>query len=82
MFDQARPGSEILPCEVIEAFAEARKARGRPRLLAPKVSVKLRLDPDIVTAYRATGRNWQTRINADLRRMILASPAQPATLPE
>ena len=42
--------------------------RGRPPLGNPKEAVKLRLDHDILTAYRKTGRGWQTRINADLRK--------------
>ena len=42
--------------------------RGRPPLENPKEAVKLRLDPDVLAAYRRTGRGWQTRINADLRK--------------
>jgi len=42
--------------------------RGRPPLEHPKEAVKLRLDHDILAAYRDTGRGWQTRINADLRK--------------
>jgi hypothetical protein len=43
--------------------------RGRPPLSGrPKTAVTLRLDEDIVQAYRETGKGWQTRINADLRR--------------
>lgn len=42
--------------------------RGRPPLENPKEAVKLRLDPDILAAYRKTGPGWQTRINADLRK--------------
>ena len=34
----------------------------------PKTAITLRLDEDVVTAYRETGEGWQTRINADLRR--------------
>jgi uncharacterized protein (DUF4415 family) len=53
--------------------AEIRKGgklvrRGRPPLANPKQAVKLRLDADVLTAYRKTGAGWQTRINADLRR--------------
>jgi len=39
-------------------------SRGRPPLLNPKQAVKLRLDADVLAAYRKTGRGWQTRINA------------------
>ncbi len=42
--------------------------RGRPPLDNPKQAVKLRLDADVLAAYRATGDGWQTRINADLRK--------------
>ena len=42
--------------------------RGRPPLPSPKQAVKLRLDADVLAAYRKTGDGWQTRINADLRR--------------
>jgi uncharacterized protein (DUF4415 family) len=42
--------------------------RGRPPLPNPKQAVKLRLDADVVAAYRETGNGWQTRINADLRK--------------
>jgi uncharacterized protein (DUF4415 family) len=42
--------------------------RGRPPLPSPKQAVKLRLDADVLAAYRETGAGWQTRINADLRK--------------
>ncbi len=42
--------------------------RGRPPLAQPKEAIKLRIDQDILTAYRKTGSGWQTRINADLRK--------------
>jgi uncharacterized protein (DUF4415 family) len=42
--------------------------RGRPPLSNPKQAVKLRLDADVLAAYRKTGEGWQTRINADLRK--------------
>ncbi|MFT3906008.1 MAG: BrnA antitoxin family protein [Steroidobacteraceae bacterium] len=40
---------------------------GRPPKVAPKVAVKLRLDPDVLAVLRATGAGWQTRVNAILR---------------
>ncbi len=41
--------------------------RGRPRTLAPKVSTTIRLDADVVAAFRKQGEGWQTRVNAALR---------------
>lgn len=44
--------------------------RGRPPLGdRPKSSVTLRLDADLLDAYRALGAGWQSQINADLRRV-------------
>jgi uncharacterized protein (DUF4415 family) len=42
--------------------------RGRPPSASPKQALKLRIDPDVVEHFRATGPGWQTRINAALRR--------------
>lgn len=50
-----------------EATAVIRR-RGRPRSDNPKEAVNLRLDADVLEAYRKTGDGWQTRINADLRK--------------
>jgi uncharacterized protein (DUF4415 family) len=33
----------------------------------PKIQVSLRLDPDVVAHYRASGPGWHTRINDALR---------------
>lgn len=44
--------------------------RGRPTQAVTKTAVKLRLDPDVVAAFKAQGRGWQTRINALLREAV------------
>jgi uncharacterized protein (DUF4415 family) len=41
--------------------------RGRPRSPTRKQAIKLRLDPEVIERYRATGAGWQTRMNAALR---------------
>lgn len=38
-----------------------------------KVAVKMRLDPDVVAALRASGRGWQSRVNQILRERVLAT---------
>lgn len=43
--------------------------RGRPPSRNPKQPVSLRLDPDVVAHFRRTGRGWQSRINAALRKV-------------
>jgi uncharacterized protein (DUF4415 family) len=42
--------------------------RGRPPLASPKESTSLRLDADVLAYYRRSGRGWQSRINAALRK--------------
>ncbi len=52
---------------------------GRPPLGAePKSAVTLRLDADVLASYRATGAGWQTRLNADLRKIRKLGAATPA----
>ena len=67
MFAKARPAEAVLPPEVLAAF---KRPRGRPAKAAPKVRVAVRLDPDVVAHFRATGPGWQTRINDALARMV------------
>lgn len=51
-------------------FERAKVTRGRPKAEVTKVSTTLRLDPDILAAFRATGPGWQGRINATLRKAL------------
>ena len=49
------------------------RRRGRPVgsvAAVSKEAVKLRLDPDVLAALRATGDGWQTRINEMLRASL------------
>ena len=67
-FARARPAEEVLP-ELFgkEAAAKMLKPRGRPKSANPKTPLKLRIDPDVVEAYKAQGEGWQTRMNDALR---------------
>jgi len=62
---EMRPAAQVLPPQFMAAYAKRR--RGRPPSTLKKVEVKLRLDPDVVEKFRATGPGWQTRINDTLR---------------
>jgi uncharacterized protein (DUF4415 family) len=63
-FAEAKPFGELFP-QLAESI---KRGRGRPKLETPKEAIKLRLDADVLAAYRATGDGWQTKINADLRK--------------
>jgi uncharacterized protein (DUF4415 family) len=70
-------------CEEIpeQSFREAEphiaRKVGRPKSANPKVPLKLRLDRDVVQAFRATGPGWQTRINATLRLSLRKAAGAP-----
>jgi len=64
-FAKARPAREALP-----ASALAAAKRGRPKAGETKEAVNIRFSPDILAAFRATGRGWQTRINDALREWL------------
>ncbi len=42
--------------------------RGRPFSTNPKLSVTLRLDQEVVAHFKSSGKGWQSRINAALRK--------------
>ncbi len=48
--------------------------RGRPRADHPKASINIRLSPDVVARFRATGKGWQTRIDAALKEWLASHP--------
>ena len=59
--DLSEPEREM----IYAAFPKTPRRRGpnkRPR----KVLLSLRLDPEVLERYRATGEGWQALINADL----------------
>ena len=51
-----------------DKFARATVQRGRPKADVTKVSTTIRLDPDIIAAFKAQGSGWQGRINDALRK--------------
>ena len=66
----ARPAHEVLPQFIGEAATAEliRRGRGRPAKADKKVNQTLRLDADVLAAFRGQGAGWQTRINAVLRK--------------
>ena len=63
-----RPAAEMLPQILGAARADALlKRRGRPASAVTKAAISLRLDPDVVAAFKSGGDGWQTRMNDALR---------------
>lgn len=65
--------TEIWGAEKAERFLEETRRRvgQRGKQKSPvKEAVSVRLDADILAAFRAGGPGWQTRMNAALRRVM------------
>jgi uncharacterized protein (DUF4415 family) len=47
------------------------RPRGRPKSETRKEAISLRVDSDVLDAFKSTGEGWQTRMNGILRAAIL-----------
>ena len=67
-FSEAEPANMALPRILSQEKAAAlMKQRGRPRGTSNKAATSIRLDVDVLDAFKATGEGWQTRMNDALR---------------
>lgn len=65
-FAKAKPFAEALP---VLAEKMRKNVGGRPKAENPKVAVSIRLDADVVDAFKAGGPGWQSRVNDALRKV-------------
>jgi uncharacterized protein (DUF4415 family) len=75
-FANARSAADGLPGFIGEKATQElmRRSRGRPPKADKKVNQTLRLDPEVVEAYRQEGSGWQARINEILRENMPRRP--------
>jgi uncharacterized protein (DUF4415 family) len=53
--------------------------KGRPPYVRPvKQMVSLRMDIDVLEGLRATGKGWQTRVNAAMREWLQSQTPTPS----
>ena len=63
---------EELPEMTDEMFARTVfKKAGRPRSASPKQMISLRLPPEVIARWKATGPGWQTRMAERLAKAPL-----------
>jgi len=62
--DDERPATAA---EMQAGIVAARKPRGRPAGSGKKEQVAIRIDIEVLDAFRAAGPGWQTRMNAALK---------------
>lgn len=66
------------PAAVAAYWAQAtvKRGRGRPVSGVKRPTLNMRVDPEVLDAFKATGPGWQTRINAALKDWLRThSPA-------
>ena len=66
-----RPASEVLPAALLATL----RSPGRPKAEVTKERITIRLSPDVLSAFRASGSGWQTRMDAALRDWLKDHPA-------
>jgi uncharacterized protein (DUF4415 family) len=64
-FARAKPFAEAFP----DLAASIRKGRG-PNKAPTKKLVSLRLSPEVIEHFKATGHGWQSRIDETLRKVV------------
>ena len=65
MFQNAKPGSAVFSEAFLAEASKERRGRG-PQKAPTKQLVSLRVDQDVLEAYRSTGKGWQGRMNQTL----------------
>ena len=61
---------------VASTITALRRTRG-PNKKAAKEQIAIRLDLELVTALRASGPGWQTRVNTALKDWLATQPGKP-----
>ncbi|NDW05755.1 BrnA antitoxin family protein [Jiella pacifica] len=61
-------GAEPLAATFPTLDASIKRSRGRPKSEKPRQQISLRLDPDVIARFKATGEGWQSRINEILTK--------------
>lgn len=57
----------------VDAFwqtATVKRGRGRPALAVKRPTLNMRVDSEVLDAFKATGPGWQTRINEVLVKAV------------
>lgn len=73
-FAKAKPANEAFAPQTYAALIAMKRPRGRPKADETKVFTAIRLDADLLDAFKSTGKGWQTRVNAALRQFITEHP--------
>ena len=59
---------------VVSGLLAKLRSPGRPKAEVTKERITIRLSPDVLSAFRASGSGWQTRMDAALRDWLRDHP--------
>lgn len=64
-----KPAAEVLPPELYAGLLEMNRRTGvrGPQKMPTKQATTIRLSPEVMAAFKATGAGWQTRIDNALK---------------
>lgn len=65
------PAANVLPLHVQEKLGM--RVRG-PQKTPTKIPTSIRLSPNVIDAFKATGRGWQSRIDDALQTYLVEHP--------
>ena len=60
----------LAQADLIRGVKVVRRGKRGPQKAPTKTLVSLRLSPDVINHFKATGRGWQTRIDSTLMESI------------
>ncbi len=72
-FDPAGEPYDPNDAKAVAAFWDAatiKRGRGRPMAAVKRPTLNMRVDADVLDAFKATGPGWQTRINDVLKNWV------------
>jgi uncharacterized protein (DUF4415 family) len=71
-FAKAKPANNLLPKLFAKktAIQLLTPKRGRPPSLTTKEHINIRIDADVLIAFKKSGAGWQTRVNDALREWL------------
>jgi uncharacterized protein (DUF4415 family) len=60
-------GDQLVSAQAGAAALREALSRGRPKAQSTKQALTVRYDTEVIEAFKATGKGWQTRMNDALK---------------
>jgi uncharacterized protein (DUF4415 family) len=71
---EMRPVDDVLPPELVALLPKRGPGQRGSQKQPTKVSVTVRYSPEVIAYFKATGKGWQSRMDAALKQYIASQP--------